>query len=181
MEAQPVRRPFTWAEAEAVSSATGLQRLTLDYLAAHHTISLATSGSNGLWATTVFYASLGFTLYFLSEPKTQHVQNILQAPEMAGTVNEDYQDWRQIKGIQLAGTCEEVVDPQESAAALEAYVDKYPFVAAFLGPERSLQGMQVAGRPLDVRLYAVRPTRLLYLDNERGFSNREEISLDVQA
>jgi len=178
MSEQPGRRPLTWSDAGALVGADGLQRLALDYLGAHHTVSLATIGPDGLWATTVFYASLGFSLYFLSEPKTQHVRNILEHAEMAGTINEDYQDWQQIKGIQLSGTCAEVVDARELSAALDAYVAKYPFVAAFLGPERSLAGMRVAGRPLDVRLYGVRPHRLLYLDNQRGFSNREQVPLD---
>ena len=62
-------------------------------------VSLATVGADGPWATTVFYVSLGFTLYLLSEAKTRHIQNILLSPAIAATVNEDYRDWREIKCI----------------------------------------------------------------------------------
>ena len=72
---------------------------TRSYLASHNTVSLATVGPDGPWATSVFYVSLGLTLYFLSEPKTRHVQNLAHSPSLAATVNEDYRDWQQIKGM----------------------------------------------------------------------------------
>jgi uncharacterized protein YhbP (UPF0306 family) len=149
-----------------------------DYLSRHNTVSIASHGPDGVWAATVFYVSIGFTLYFLSEPTTRHVANILTDPSVAATINEDYQDWRQIKGIQVAAKCEEVRGKIELGRALAAYVKKYPFVAQFLSPGQLLKGMQVGGRALDVRCYRLKPTRLLFLDNERGFSNRQEIPLE---
>jgi hypothetical protein len=155
-----------------------LRAAALRYLAEHNTVSLATVGPDGLWATTVFYANLDFTLYYLSEPKTRHVQNVLANPSIAATINEDYKDWTQIKGIQMEASSAEVTGKRELARALAAYIKKYPFVAQFLSPGQLLAGMKVAGRALDVRLYRVTPTRLLFLDNQRGFSNRQEIPLD---
>src|SRR5207247_10655127 len=99
------------------------------YLASHNTVSLATVGADGPWAATVFYVNLGFTLYLLSEPKTRHIQNILLSPAIAATVNEDYRDWRQIKGVQMEATCEEVTGKRELVRAISAYVKKYPSVA----------------------------------------------------
>jgi hypothetical protein len=157
-----------------------LRRRSLDYLTAHHTVSLATQGPQGLWAATVFYASLDFALYFLSEPKTRHAQNVAANPAIAATVNEDYSDWQAIKGLQMEATCEEVRGVRETASGLAAYVKKYPFVAQFLSPGQLLKGMQIAGKSLDVRLYRVRPSRLFFLDNARGFSNREEVPLEVR-
>lgn len=148
-----------------------------DYLARHNTVSLATVGPDGPWAATVFYVNLDLTIYFLSEPKTRHAQNIRHHPSVAATVNEDYHDWQQIKGIQMEATCEEVTGRRELARALAAYIKKYPFVARFLSPGQLLRGMSVGGHALDVRLYRLRPVRMLYLDNERGFSNREEVPL----
>ncbi len=149
------------------------------YLAAHNTVSLATVDPEGRpWAATVFYVNLGFTLYFLSEPKTRHVQNCLGHSTVAATVNEDYRDWQEIKGIQLEGTCEEVRGKRELARALAAYVKKYPFVARFLSPGQLLRGMSVGGRALDVRFYRLLPARFLFLDNERGFSNRQEVAIE---
>jgi uncharacterized protein YhbP (UPF0306 family) len=160
------------------SGASDVRADARDYLAEHNTVSLATYGADGPWAATVFYVSIGFTLYFLSEPTTRHALNIKNDPSVAATVNEDYQDWRQIKGIQMAARCAEVRAKVELARALAAYVKKYPFVAQFLSPGQLLKGMHVGGRALEVRCYRLTPTRLLYLDNERGFSNRQEIALE---
>jgi uncharacterized protein len=165
---------------DTASSPEALRTQALQYVADHNTVSLATVGAEGPWATTVFYASVDFTLYFLSEPKTQHVRNVIESPQIGATINEDYRDWRQIKGIQMSATCKEVTGKVELARALATYVKKYPFVAQFLSPGQLLRGMQVAGKALDVRLYRVSPTRLLFIDNERGFSNRQEIPLEAK-
>ncbi len=150
----------------------------LAYLAAHNTVSLATVAADGQpWAATVFYVNVGTDLYFLSEPKTRHSQNILANGLVAATVNEDYRDWQQIKGIQLEGRAEEVSGKLELARALGAYLGKYPFVKQFLSPGQLLQGVKIAGKTFDIRLWRLRPTRLYYLDNARGFSAREELPL----
>jgi len=168
------------AASELAPNLDAIRGQALKYVADHNTVSLATTGSDGLWATTVFYANSDFTLYFLSEPKTLHVRNIVENPTIAATINEDYKDWRQIKGMQMAATCAEVSGKRELARALATYVKKYPFVTQFLSPGQLLRGMQVAGKALDVRLYRVSPTRVLYIDNERGFSNRQEIPLEAK-
>ena len=64
------------------------------------------------------------------------------------------------------------------ARGLDAYTEKYPFVRAFLPASGGLEGMRIGGRDVDVRMYRVVPSRLWYLDNERGFSNRAEIPLE---
>jgi len=152
----------------------------LEYVEAHHTVSLATQGPDGLWAASVFYASIDFQLYFLSEPKTRHAQNLVANESIAATINEDYSDWREIKGIQMEATCQEVRGVRETARALGAYVKKYPFVADFLSPGQLLKGMKIGSRSLDVRLCRVTPTRLFFLDNARGFSNRQEVILEAR-
>jgi len=164
-----------------MSEAADARQRALAYIAQHNTVSLATQGDNGLWASTVFYASVDFTLYFLSEPKTLHVQNAYIHPLIAATINEDYHDWRQIKGIQISGRCEELVQAAEIEAGLAVYVEKYPFVKQFLAPGYLLEQVRVEGRELDVRLFRVSPSRLFFIDNERGFSNRQEIAIGPQA
>jgi len=154
-----------------------LRAVVLDYLAGHNTVSLATVGPEGPWAATVFYVNLGADLYFLSEAKTRHCQNILASGRAAGTVNEDYRDWQEIKGVQLEGQAGEVANPIEIARVLGAYLAKYPFVRQFLSPTSLLQGVRIAGKTFDIRLWHLRPERLYYLDNARGFSNRQELPL----
>ena len=55
------------------------------------------------WAATVFFASDGLSLYFFSSPESRHCQNLAANARVAVTVQEDYKDWRKIKGIQLEG------------------------------------------------------------------------------
>jgi uncharacterized protein YhbP (UPF0306 family) len=154
-----------------------LRARVLAYLAAHNTVSLATVADGRPWAATVFYANVGTDLYFLSEPKTRHCTNILASGVVAGTINEDYRDWQQIKGIQLEGRAAEVSGKVALARALAAYLRKYPFVKQFLAPGQLLQGVQIAGKAFDIRMWRLRPERLYYLDNARGFSAREELPL----
>lgn len=167
------------AEPSTESAPEAVRLQALGYLATHNTVSIATWGTDGPWASTVFYVNRRFDLYFLSEPKTRHIENTRETPLVAATINEDYGDWRQIKGIQMSAHCLEVSSKAEIARALSAYIKKYPFVRQFLAPGHLLAGMQVAGRALDVRLYRLRPTCVYYLDNQRGFSNRQEIVLEA--
>ena len=64
------------------------QLRTLGFLEAHSVASLATAGANGPWAAAVFYASRGFTLYFLSAPTTRHSRNLAADPRV-NAVSED--------------------------------------------------------------------------------------------
>jgi uncharacterized protein YhbP (UPF0306 family) len=165
--------------AEETASVLSPQSSALKYIEDHNTVSIATREAVGVWATTVFYANVGFTLYFLSEPKTRHAQNILAYPAVAATINEDYRDWQQIQGVQMSAVCADVTGKRELMRALASYVKKYPFVKQFLSPGQLLRGMQIAGRALDVRLYRLAPTSVLFIDNQRGFSNRQEIPLEA--
>ncbi|MBM2809862.1 MAG: hypothetical protein HW416_621 [Chloroflexi bacterium] len=167
------------SDGPTVEESGALRQTALRYIEDHNTVSVATREAEGVWASTVFYANVGFTLYFLSEPKTRHAQNVAANPAVAATINEDYRDWQQIKGIQMSAICTEVTGKREVMRALASYVKKYPFVKQFLSPGQLLRGMQVAGRALDVRLYRLAPTSLLFIDNQRGFSNRQEISVEA--
>jgi uncharacterized protein len=64
-------------------------------------MTLATTGSLGLWAAAVFYANVEFELFFLSAGHTRHGQNLAESWQAAATIQEDYADWQEIQGIQL--------------------------------------------------------------------------------
>ena len=78
-----------------------LRERVLAYLRGHRVMTLATQGPEGPWAAAVFYASDGFTLYFLSAPSTRHCIDIARHARVAATIQEDYADWPQIQGVQL--------------------------------------------------------------------------------
>ena len=75
-----------------------------DYLERHHVMTLATCSADGPWAAAVFYVQRSAPpCIFLSSPSSRHCRNLAQDPRCAATIQEDYSDWTQIKGIQLEG------------------------------------------------------------------------------
>lgn len=151
----------------------GLREEIVRYLASHHVATLATAGAGRPWAAAVFYASRDLTLYFVSDPASRHCRNLHDHPTAAVAIHENYDDWRQIQGVQLEGTVD-AVPANELPGALRAYSAKFPFVKEMLTP----QGLfRVRGRTLTARFYRLSPMRILLLDNRRGFGHREELSV----
>lgn len=144
------------------------RKCALSYLDAHHVMTLATHGPEGLWAAAVFYASDGFDLYFLSAGHTRHARNIAASPRVAATIQADYDDWSAIKGIQLEGTVRQLAG-REREAAMTRYATKFSFLS---------QPIAVVEAALTrVNWYHLAPDRLYFVDNSRGFGHRDEIDL----
>jgi len=142
-----------------------------DYLAAHHVMTLATQGPDGPWASAVFYAHEGSSLIFLSSPATRHCRNLALDARCAATIQEDYDDWAQIKGIQLEGRVIELRgDEEQRAQAL--YSVKFPIV----GPRAKVPPAIVKALA-KVRWYRLVPERCHFIDNSQGFGHRDEIDL----
>src|SRR5690606_9597726 len=93
-------------------------------------------------------------------------QNIAANPQVAATIQEDYADWQDIKGIQLEGRVSELLG-EEREAAVARYKARYPFVAT-AGPE-------MAAALARVSWYRLRPERLYFIDNSKGLGHRDEI------
>ncbi len=155
----------------------GLRDKVLTYLQAHNTMTLSTQSEGQPWAAAVFYVHDDhLNLYFLSDPASRHCQQLTENPGVSGTINEDYHDWRRIKGIQLEGVAEKITSSREKAKALSLYLSKFPFVKDFVtSPLDFLSQMVISGKPFPVEIYRVVPKHLFYLDNEKGFSRREEL------
>jgi len=169
-----------------------LKETALKYLAEHCTMTVATTKGDTPWAAAVFYANDGFTLYYLSDPESRHSKDIAQNPVVGVTVNEDYHDWRQIKGIQMEGKAGLVSTEEEMARAVATYVDKYPFTAPYLkimsspfpGIAQRLDKLLsklpfTPGLPkaFNVKFYKLAATKVRFIDNEKGFSHHEEFTL----
>lgn len=142
-------------------------------LGEHSSLTLATSGPAGPWAAGLYFASDGLILYFLSDPASRHCREIAANPRVAAAIHEDYEDWREIRGVQLEGRAELVLDAADLARAWEVYLTKFPFVRQF----RVGDGLEIMGRTVRTRFYRLVPARVLYLDNRRGFGYREELAI----
>ncbi len=55
----------------------------------------------------------------------------------------------------------------------EVYLAKFPFVRPF----RSGDALEIMGRAVRARFFRIVPSRLLYLDNRKGFGHREELEV----
>lgn len=148
-----------------------LKQQILDYLRAHNTMTLATSVGDVPWAATVFYASDDLRLYFFSAPDSRHCENFTANSRVAVTIQEDYHDWQQIKGIQMEGEVALVDGVLEKAKAMAVYARKYPgIIKLFTDPASGIFHKAF----LKVKFYCVTPQRVYFIDNEQGFGKRRE-------
>ncbi len=141
----------------------------LVYVAAHNVMTLATDGPEGLWAAALFYVSEGFTFWFLSAPTTRHSRNIAARPAVAGTIQEDYDDWRDIRGVQFEGVASRI-DGRARRDAIARYREKFPVIGGAAGA--SLEIARALGK---VDWYVVETDRVFFIDNSLGLGHRDEI------
>ena len=152
-----------------------LKQQVLSYLKAHSTMTLGTCSGDVPWAATVFYASDDLRLYFFSAPDSRHCQNLAVNPRVAVTIQEDYHDWRKIKGIQLEGSVALVDSVAAKTKAMAIYARKYPdVIRLFTNPASGLFYKAF----LKVKFYWVVPQKLFFIDNEQGFGKRQELAID---
>jgi uncharacterized protein len=153
----------------------GSKQQILDYLKAHNTMTLATCAGDSPWAATVFYASDDLQLYFFSSPDARHSLNLSANARVAVTIQEDYKDWRVIKGIQLEGKAMLVDGVIEKAKAMAVYARKYAdVITLFTDPASGIFHKAF----LKVKFYRVVPEKVFFIDNEQGFGQRQELILE---
>ncbi len=141
------------------------------YLHDHNVATLATSGNGGPWAAAVFYASDGYTLYFLSSPTSRHCLELAQTTRVAVTIQEDYADWLEIKGVQIEGVASEISGDEEELAR-KLYGQKFPLVGLLAqAPAVIVKAMA------KVRWYKIVPHSLYFIDNSLGLGHRDEVDL----
>ncbi|HIJ86071.1 MAG TPA: pyridoxamine 5'-phosphate oxidase [Desulfuromonadales bacterium] len=143
------------------------------YLQMHNVATLATSDGRSPWAAAVFYASEGHILYFLSSPSSRHSLNLAQNPQVAVTIQEDYSDWLDIKGIQIEGVASEISGDEEQRART-LYGRKFPVIGMVAqAPAAIVKALA------KVRWYKIVPQRMYFIDNSLGLGNRDEIAIPL--
>ena len=157
-----------------------LRKTILEYMEKHHTLSLATVGDGLPHAAAVFYINNGFDIYFLSSPTSRHGINFSQNPCVSATINEDYADWRRIKGIQLEGTVQGVGGIIENGRIALGFIKKFPDVAHFFSSPQRI-GEAISRKVEGVKFYKLTPYRILFINNEEGFGHRDELMIGEYA
>lgn len=123
-------------------------------------------------AAAVFFAhDQALNLYFLSEERTQHGQNLLRNPVVAATIQADGQDWRAIRGAQLRGAAM-LVPAVELPHAMALYGRRFAFVAALLAGHAGPAAL--AGPLAQARFWVLRPAWIRLIDNTVRFGHKIE-------
>jgi uncharacterized protein YhbP (UPF0306 family) len=146
-----------------------LREQALAYLESHNVVTLATHGVQGPWAAALCYVSDGFNLYFLSAATTRHIVNLKTQPQVAATIQEDYTQWTDIRGIQLEGIARPVADG-EQATVIHRYQQKFPIVGEDAPKE-------IARAMAKITWWKLTPERIYFIDNSRGLGHRDEVPL----
>jgi general stress protein 26 len=141
-----------------------IKQKIIDYLASHRKMALATLSPEGKPVVhTVEYASEGATVYFTTDKKTRKVQNILKNPTVAYSVDEDYDDWMKIQGVQMEARATVVSEKADIDKALGVYIKKFPFIASF--PPNP-----------DLVFIKVEPIEGFFLDYTKGFAHKDKVT-----
>jgi len=143
------------------------------YLQEHRVATLATNSGAAPAAAAVFYVNHGYTLYFLSSPTSRHSLNLSKNPRVAVTIQEDYADWLEIKGIQIEGIVSELTGAEE-AEARRLYGQKFPIIGKLAqAPAAIVKALA------KVRWYKVDPQQLYFIDNSVALGHRDEVDLSL--
>ena len=142
------------------------------FLAAHHTVSLATVDDQGApHAANVLYASDGVALYWMSDTETRHSRHIEMRGRVTATVAPDYADFRLIRGLQIFGLARRLTGV-DSLACARRMVSRYGFLAELAsGPPALRAAFEKAG------FYCLEPERITLIDNTKGFGHKETLEL----
>ncbi len=136
------------------------------FLAGRNTLTLATLGPGGdPQAANLYYAETDdLALYFVSIPGSRHAANVARYPRVAVTIHADTSRWRDIRGLQLEGTCD-LVTGAERASAWARYTAKFPFILSDAALARALGKVSV---------YRITPQWLRWIDNTAGLGHNQE-------
>ncbi len=144
-----------------------LKAFILDLLKSHNIMSLATVRSDGFpQATTVVYANDGLALYFACDLDSQKARNIARSGKVSLTINHDYEDWNQIRGLSIGGRARLLTRPADRRRAWKALAAKFPAMAEMTEDERA-----------EAALVRVDPRVISVIDYQRGFGHTDLVEV----
>lgn len=149
-----------------------LDKRIAEFLAAHHVVALATCEGGAVHAASVMYALDGFSLIWMSDPKSRHSQEIERNPRVAATVAPDYTDFAAIRGLQIAGTAARLTSAGDILHGTALMLGRYGFLRALAsGPENLRKAFNRGG------FYRLQPETITLIDNTIGFGHKETLTL----
>lgn len=147
-----------------------LKQKIVSLLDQHRTMRIATIRPDG-WpqTTSVGYANVGLTLYFLCGKESQKAANLARDDRVSLAIDDDVDQVMQIKGVSMAAHARPVLDEAEGAQALGLLFARYPAQegVAFTLPS-----------PADVAIFRVTPTVISVLDYTQGFAHADLVTCE---
>ncbi len=148
-----------------------LEFTIVEFMDSLTTMSLACATGDTPWAAAVYYARDNLDLIFFSSPRSRHSTVLSGNPRAAAAIHRECSGWKEIKGLQMEGTVQQIDSATGSIRAFAVYLKKYPFVREFFQDPGAISA-QVASKMARVALYLFRPETILYLNNAEGFGTR---------
>jgi|TARA_B110001454_G_scaffold77471_1_gene75008 hypothetical protein len=105
-----------------------IDKRIIDFIKAHHLLTLATSKDNTPYCANCFYVydEKKNWLIFSSDTKTRHAQDFIANPNVAGTIALETKEISKIQGVQLLGTILELRE-EELKIAKTKYLKAFPY------------------------------------------------------
>ncbi len=133
-----------------------MEDFILAILGDHRILTLATIREDGFpQANTVSYANDGLTIYFVTDASAPKVKNIKHSNKVSLTVDRDYADWSQIKGLSMGATAEILTDPAEIEKAMGLLMQKFPAFAEMPEPEEPPAVVKIIPKIISVLNYTL--------------------------
>jgi nitroimidazol reductase NimA-like FMN-containing flavoprotein (pyridoxamine 5'-phosphate oxidase superfamily) len=140
------------------------KEFALDIINKAKDLTLATVRPDGYpQATTVSYANDGLTIYVGVGKESQKIHNIRQNNKVSLTINTDYHNWSQIKGLSIGGIAEILSDSDEIRRATGCMIKRFPQVIEWLD----------SGQASEAVFLKITPQIISILDYEKGFGHTD--------
>ena len=156
----------------AVVDDTAVRAEVRAFLQANHVMSLATVVEGAPHASSLMYAAVDFSLYWTSEPGTRHSQALEREARVAATIAPDYDDFRAIRGVHIAGRARRLSEAGEIELARRLMSRRFVFLHEIdLLPEPLRRAIVRAA------YYRLDAETVTWIDNTRGFGSRRVLRL----
>jgi uncharacterized protein YhbP (UPF0306 family) len=128
----------------------------IDFIKAHHVLTLATGAGSTPYCSNMFYTLLEkeFCLVFTSDKSTRHIAEASQNPIVAGSIVLETETVGKIQGLQFCGIITEPSGKLKTKARI-AYLKRFPYAA-------------LSGTPV----WIVEITYAKFTDNRLGFGKK---------
>lgn len=134
-----------------------LEKQIREYIESHNICTIAVADNNSPSAHTVYYVNDGFRIYFETSAQSDKVRILKLNNKISLTIDENYQNWEEIKGVQMFGRAR-VIEVRSSPQLKEEFERKFSHLK------------DVGGIPEHHVFVEVTPEKIYFID----FSNIAE-------